>query len=245
LCAEKTIFEILTSDGGVSLMYDGNGGDNSFERVAIGKPAVKQITVNLLGSGAITDIQFEPSKCTLKKVVDFSTYKSGDAITTIGAGITVGAVNENNVVVAAMIFNTAVPTGGDIDLGTPNQSFGGPGIGNAGKKGKLFANKVAKGNALIITEDGVASNPDDNAKGGTITFTFPKPYVYVDSIGLLDNDEGTSFTVYTSDGGITQIVDGNGGDNSFELVKIGKPGVTKIVVLSNGSGAITEINSCA
>jgi hypothetical protein len=187
LCAEKTVFEIRTADGGVSVIYNGNGGDNSFESVSIGKPAVKQITVNFLGSGAITDLRFEPFTCNATKIVDFSAFKAGDVVTSLGAGITVAAANENNDAVAAMIFNTAIPTGGDTDLGTPNQSFGGPGIGNAGKKNKLFANSAAKGNALIITEDGDASDPDDNGKGGTITFTFAKP-IYVDSIGLLDND---------------------------------------------------------
>jgi hypothetical protein len=56
--------------------------------------------------------------------------------------------------------------------------------------------------------------------------------------------EGTSFTLYTADGGVSQVIDGNGGNNSFELVKFGKHCVSKIVVTMNGSGALTELNLC-
>ena len=59
-------------------------------------------------------------------------------------------------------------------------------VGFAGKPNKLFRNIDAQGNVIIISEDGDASDPDDNRFGGTFTFDFYPP-VDIDSIGLLDN----------------------------------------------------------
>lgn len=127
-------------------------------------------------------------------VLDFSAFSAGDLVSALGDGVTVFAMKKTSamsplVATQAMIFDSANPTGGDVDLGTPNQSFGtgGPGIGKAGKKGKLFANSQAHGKVLIISEDNNAVNPDDNQFGGALVFIFDPPR-YVDSIGLLDND---------------------------------------------------------
>jgi hypothetical protein len=241
---EGTIFEVMTVDGGSAKLSDYSGGDNSFQNVAIGKPSVKELTVTFIGSGAISKISFEKTSCKLSPVADFSKYVAGDVVSDLGNGLTVAAFKDVGDNATAMIFDTAAPTGGDIDLGCPNKDFGGPGVGKAGKKGKLFANSVPKGKALIISEDDVASNPDDRGAGGFLVFKFTKP-TYIDSIGLLDNDESTLFTVTSKDGGISHFFDSNGGDNSFELVKISKPGVIQLTVVFLGSGAITEINTCA
>jgi len=69
-------------------------------------------------------------------------------------------------------FNSSQPTGGDWDLGTPNQDFGGPGIGGGGGFGQPGANMASLGNLLIAAEntidannDGLLDSPDDNATG--------------------------------------------------------------------------------
>jgi hypothetical protein len=142
-----------------------------------------------------------------------------------------------------MVFDSSNPSGGDSDLGTPNVSFGGPGIGKAGKIGKLFENRDPQGNVLIVSEDNDASDPDDNGYPSKLVFTFASP-LFIDWIGLLDNDEGTTFTIETSDGGSTTIANWNGGNNSFESVKVGKPGVTKLTVDLGGSGALSDISVC-
>ena len=157
----------------------------------------------------------------------------------------------------AMIFNSSNPTGGDLDLGTPHSAVaGGPGVGFAGKPNQLFSNIAAQGNVLIVSEDGNVTEPDDNQFGGTITFDFDPP-VDIDSIGLLDNgafqpqalwlsdshtasllelaDQTTTFYVQTSDGGTTEMINENGGNNSFEQVAIGKPQVAQLVVTLDGS----------
>jgi hypothetical protein len=75
----------------------------------------------------------------------------------------------------------------DFDLGTPHESFpGGVGVGVAGAMGSLWENSIAHGKVLIISEDGDSSDPDDNRKGGVLTFDFSEPQP-IDSIGLLDN----------------------------------------------------------
>ncbi len=78
---------------------------------------------------------------------------------------------------AAVVFDSSDPSGGDDDLGTPNENFGGPGVGDAGET----TNKVALGHILIIAEDlvdknpadGLVDDPDDaDNKGAYIDFDF-------------------------------------------------------------------------
>ena len=54
-----------------------------------------------------------------------------------------------------LIFDSSDPTGGDVDLGTPNEAYGGPGVGNAGA-----SNDTPMGNVAIIAEDLVDNNDD-------------------------------------------------------------------------------------
>jgi len=63
----------------------------------------------------------------------------------------------------------------DPDLGTPNESFGGPGKGKAGEKGSEYENKEPRGMILIISEDDNSNNPDDHGKGGVLQFDFDSP----------------------------------------------------------------------
>jgi hypothetical protein len=208
---------------------------------------VKELLITFGGGGGITELHFKQTSCILENIVDFSGLKPGKTITNhIAMGVTtsIQAYNATGKPAQAMIFDSAKPTGGDFDLGTPHISFQGPGKGKAGKKGKLFQNSDPKGNILIISEDGDENNPDDNANGGFLVFQFSEP-IYLDSVGLLDNDDSTLFSVTSEDGSESHTYNANGGNNSFELVKIGKPAVTQLVVTFAGSGAITEINTCA
>ena len=247
LFAEGTVFNIVTCDGGGSIYINGNGGNNSFENVAIGKPSVKELLVTFGGSGGITDLQFKASSCMLENIADFSVLKPGETVTTLtttSITTSIQAYDAEGKPAKSMVFDSSSPTGGDFDLGTPHTSFDGPGKGKAGKKGKLFQNSDPKGNVLIISEDGEETDPDDDANGGFLVFQFSEP-IYVESVGLLDNDDSTLFSVTSADGSESHTYNANGGNNSFELVKIGKPAVTQLVVTFAGSGAITEINTCA
>ena len=246
---EGVSFTIETTDGGSSTITDWNGGNNSFENVKIGKPGVTKLTVDFGGSGAITNLQFDPpSTCpSSRSILLLDSYTAGDTISDFGNGVTVQATKSDSIgnwgTGSAMVFDSSNPSGDDSDLGTPHVSFGGPGIGKAGKSGKLFENRDPQGNVLIVSEDNDASDPDDNQYPSSLVFTFASP-IYIDSIGLLDNDDGTTFTIETSDGGSATIANWNGGNNSFESVKVGKPGVVKLTVDLSGSGAITDITAC-
>jgi len=246
---EGVKFYIETSDGDSTSWYNGNGGDNSYEDVQIGKPSVVFLEITFHGSGAIANLAFSPTVspfCSRESLVSFDSLEVGSSVSDLGSGMTVSAQKRNRkvgplVAGEAMIFDSQNPTGGDFDLGTPHNSVGGPGMGNAGKPKRLFPNIEPQGRVLIISEDNDGSDPDDNKFGGVLTFVFGTP-IDLDSMGLLDNNQGAMFEIFTSDGGISSIENYNGGHNSFELVKIGKPQVTKIVVTFYGSAAITQIN---
>ena len=85
----------------------------------------------------------------------------------------------------AMIFDSANITGGDVDLGTPNVDFGGPGIGVGGGLGAPGVNANALGNVLILSEDNDSADPNDRSEGGTFIFDFDSS-VSVEQIELLD-----------------------------------------------------------
>ena len=159
----------------------------------------------------------------------------------IGYGITVTTNDPVNH--PAMIFDSANPTGGDLDLGTPNQDFGGPGIGFGGASGQPGQNDVAEGKILIISEDGDSSDPDDNATGGTITFNLANP-LGIKSLTLIDVETFESYSVraYDETNSLINSVNMNGlGDNSRIPVSLNADAVSRLEVQFAGSGGIANI----
>ena len=156
------------------------------------------------------------------KTIDFSGYQAGDNLSALGVGhgTTVQAFKRDYnpkrnpwqpmVPATAMIFDSSNPTGEDPDLGTPNEDFGGPGVGVAGKQGSPVENKFPRGNVVIISEDDNSSDPDDHVWGGTLLFTFDVP-VDLKEVGLLDNEEGTIFTAHLASGATVQKIAGERG----------------------------------
>ncbi|MEM9219978.1 MAG: pre-peptidase C-terminal domain-containing protein [Cyanobacteria bacterium P01_F01_bin.150] len=153
--------------------------------------------------------------------IDFDTssqgdLSAGDVVTDQFEGLNVEAADD----LTAMIFDSANPTGGDSDLAS-----------------------LTLGNILIISEDGDSTDPDDNAKGGTLMFDWDG-VVNVESLGLLDIEEaGGMVTLYGADDiTVLATVDIPGlGDNSIQSLDIGTTDVGKMDVLLAGSGAIAEI----
>lgn len=148
----------------------------------------------------------------------------------------------------AMIFDSSSPTGGDSDLGSPNKDFGGPGVGNGGRRGHAGENSSALGKILIISEDGDTSDPDDNANGGRLIFTFDQP-TRIDQVQLLDIDDNSEI-------GTVKAYDGDGhlltsssmravGDNGFQTLDVGAQGARKLEVKFPKSGALPAIVFCA
>lgn len=127
--------------------------------------------------------------------IDFDGFQTGEIVTDLGNGISLTTMKRKfrggpMIAGFACIFDTDAPTGGDWDLGTPNEDFGGPGKGKAGKAGSPVQNDQALHKVLIISEDDIATEtPDDHRFGGMFVFDFAQP-TSLTSIGLLDN-EGT------------------------------------------------------
>jgi hypothetical protein len=176
-------------------------------------------------------------------------------------GFRPGAGFANN---SAIVFDSSCGGGGpancsgqDPDLGTPNQTFGGPGAGAGGESGAPYKNDTPLGNVAIVAEDLVDGNndkliddPDDaDEQGQYIEFDF-EPLkrtrsVTVNSATYVDNDEGefnAQFEFYgpgtlnPSTVGITAV-----GDNGVNTLPFGIEGVDRMRIVLNGSGAVDNV----
>ena len=174
-------------------------------------------------------------------------------------GLTIsGESNHGNRTGDVIIFDSSNPSGGDWDLGTPNEAYGGPGRGSAGTD-PAGRNDVAEGNIIILAEnvndgngDGLVDNPDDDAAGGTITFDFANP-ITIQAFTMVDLDDHANniITLTFADGrpdlvvSVPQI-----GNNSRKIVTTKEAdgsdadGVIRATVTFSGSGGIAGICYC-
>lgn len=149
----------------------------------------------------------------------------------------------------AMIFNTANPTGGDFDLGAPNEAYGGPGIGIGGGPAMPGYNNAPLGKVLIVAESNNSSYPDDSANGGTLIFTFDYP-VRIDDVRILDIDDvnaAGTIKAYKDTAGVNLIATGKMkgfGDNSVQTVAVNGSEVRRLEIKFPQSGAVASIVSC-
>ncbi|MCA9770950.1 MAG: DUF4215 domain-containing protein, partial [Myxococcales bacterium] len=147
-------------------------------------------------------------------------------------------------------FDSANPTGGDNDLGTPNQAFGGPGVGAGGAS----TNMKALGNLLISAEnvvdqnhDGLVDSPDDDAGGALLVFTFDRPMclIDVDLVDVESNEAPASFSSFDGDGNLIGTVEALGlGDNSYQSLVLNVCGVKTLKVRLLGSGGMDNLRLC-
>jgi hypothetical protein len=164
---------------------------------------------------------------------------------------------------AALLYDSDCPgkcTGRDTDLGTPNQDFGGPGIGDGGKAGSPTQNDEALHNLLIVASyltdvnpaDGLVDDPNDQKNTTTsmeLDFAAFAP-VSVRGLKLVDvgdTESPAKIELFDEIGNLILAVqpphaEGNG------LAKVQLPaneGVWKAVVTLKGSGGIDDIHlSC-
>lgn len=182
--------------------------------------------------------------------LDFDSLAAGTVLADQFEGISISTNRSHGV----MVFDSTNPTGGDDDLGTPNEVFGGPGVGPGGESG-TGENSVALGNVIIISEDGDSSDPDDEGNGGKIFFNFDNP-TNVSYIYFLDQDnDGRAANVTLTDGDGNEIAsedvvvpNENGanhyGDNGVYKVDLDATGVRNMTVTLPGSGAIASLFFC-
>tara|TARA_R110002050_G_scaffold102463_1_gene211070 strand:+ start:816 stop:1604 length:789 start_codon:yes stop_codon:yes gene_type:complete len=145
------------------------------------------------------------------------------------------------------ILNSALVVEGensDLDLGTPNEYYGGPGVGHGGEPNMIGENAVFLGNLLIISEKN--THADDYAGGGNITFSFAQPMslAYIDFVDI-DLDEVDGYVVaYDRDGGIImkQAILALGNNAYIKLV-FEVLNVKKLVVHFAGSGGMLMVST--
>ncbi|MCI5065572.1 hypothetical protein MRY87_07605 [bacterium] len=152
--------------------------------------------------------------------------------------------------------NPADCSGGDPDLGSPNEIYGGPGRGVGGA-----SNRTPLGNILIIPEntidansDGIVDEPDDSASGGIINFEFSSP-VQVQSLQFLDVEveaglaEQIEVIGFKPNGDVAFAPPSSPalGDNSFAEIQMPYHGtVVKRLQLTfdDTSGSVAELKYC-
>lgn len=192
--------------------------------------------------GIAQDLSFE---------YDFDTeqaFTAGDDAATLNAAYAALGVQISTPVVGgleeaanrAMIFDTANPTGGDFDLGTPHGSLG---QGRGRGEGAGTGNDTPLGNVLIISEDGDSADPDDNADGGVLRLDWTARPVRLTGVNLLDIDRDEDVTVQTGIGG-GEIATYNAtasGDNSYQTVAIAGEFADQLSVNFEHSGAIAGV----
>jgi Ca2+-binding RTX toxin-like protein len=155
----------------------------------------------------------------MTKTIDFNNLSSGTVVDNEyqSDGVTIQAWTAGGTGDRAMIFDTANPTGGDYDLATSNL-----------------------GNALIVSEDGDSSDPDD-AIGGTFRFCFADG-ADVQSLTFLDNEEGATVRFYNEHGQLiaTRQIPTTG-DNGQHIATFDVDGVYTMDVQLHGSGAVDNL----
>ena len=204
-------------------------------------------------------------------VIDFEGLSAGTVVTELSVGQGISGCTTNKTIPvtsqngffgseAAIVFDSDCPPAGgcftDPDLGTPNQDFGGPGIGAGGMSGSPFANDVALGNLLILAENKIDSNgddlvdePDDADVPGRVALNLmnlgPKG-AKVNSVTLVDVelDEGENPATVTllGDGppSVLALVD-TGNNGVFTIAGIALEGVKTIEVDLKGSSALASV----
>jgi len=170
-------------------------------------------------------------------------------------GFTVSGVNRGGGPNSVIIFDTENPTGGDDDLGTPNESCGGPGVGvggtctTCGIPDASGPNCVPLGKALIIPEyitdangDNLVDDPNDEEGGGKIMFSFDQNIVPV-SITILDIDDAENVDFAMRNDTLVVVVPATDlGDNSSQTLNLQGYGQFNDLLLEfSGSCAIAEL----
>jgi hypothetical protein len=135
----------------------------------------------------------------------------------------------------AILFDSAAPTGEDFDLSTP---------------GYGWQNRTPEGKLLIIAEDdegldrfGFVTDPDDEARGGTIFFRFDQPVVLAE-LTLIDVDpsETAAMRCYGDREMLDWATVPGMGDNARQVIGFGAEPVTELQVDLRGSAGIASLS---
>jgi len=196
--------------------------------------------------------------------LDLEALPAGTIVSTVfgdgGSGpITVQGVSPLLGGNVALIFDSSNPTGGDTDLGSPNQACGGPGIGGNVGPGTPYENRTALEHILIIAAnlvdgngDGLVDNPDDIDQtaidGAYITIGFEAlGTVTARGIRVIDidgNGPNPRVELFGEDGSLLAVfpLPNDMPNNGVASIDFGDvPGVARMVVHLNGSGGLDTV----
>ncbi|MGF1537381.1 MAG: 5'-nucleotidase C-terminal domain-containing protein [Elainellaceae cyanobacterium] len=162
----------------------------------------------------------EPAPEPINLDFDGADLAAGAIVSDQFEGVVISSADEGK---PAMLFDSENPTGGDFDLQSDDLGL-----------------------VLIISEDGDSSDPDDNARGGTLSFDFASG-VSLESVDILDNEEDESFiTLYGEDDAtvlnVVQIAAGvNNGLQTVSLGAVSDSLVGRMDVTFENSGAVANV----
>jgi hypothetical protein len=208
--------------------------------------------------------------------IDFEGLQSGETITSLSVGNGISGCNLKGTVEvtsfnsifsseAAIVFDSTCPLDPfvycdeeDDDLGAPNETFGGPGVGTGGEMGQPHENGEILGMVAVLAKDKVDSNPadglvddpDDADVPGEYTFDFSgidSRGVTVSSVTIMDvefdENEDPAEVILKRNGGppaVFTLIDT--GDNGVAVIDtIGIPNVHEMVVKVRGSSALAAV----
>ena len=211
-----------------------------------------------LVAAVLVVLSFQPSGAT---VVDFNGLAAGTVIAgespaggTVSekpfAEFALSCVNNGHGPHSLVLFDSANPTGGDDDLGTPNVDFDGPGVGWGGTSGRPGENNVSWGNLLIVAEnvndcdhDGLVDDPDDEAGGGVIVFDFEQAVVVMRVVLVdIDYDETAAVRLYDGAGLAATLPAQTLGNNSIQtLYGEAHAGIYRMEIEFSSSAAVGEV----
>lgn len=199
---------------------------------------------NLLNVRLLPDTSYQFPTIDFERTAVGARLAAGNRITDQFAAFGLTVTTSQPTKQSAMIFDSSNAKGSYRDLGTPNSSFGGPGQGSGGAKGKPGENGSALSNVLIVSKSNNSSPLDDDESGGTLIFKFDHP-AHLDEVHLLDIDKaGSVIRLYAAGGSlIASHAVANRGTNSFQIVTLDASHVSRMEIGLAGGGAVTSVVS--
>lgn len=137
-------------------------------------------------------------------------------------------------------FDSNRPAEGYQRLGSPNEDYGGKGVGKGGLRGKSGTNALPLGKVLVLA--GSTGKPDDADAAGTIEFSWKDP-VYVQDVQLLDVAAAGGSVVALDERGkeIASFAIENLGRNSYQEIRVEKDDVARLAVNLPNGAAVAEL----
>lgn len=159
---------------------------------------------------------------------------------TITAGSSKGSRTPN-------LFDSSNPVSSDRDLGTPNEDFGGPGIGAEGGANSPYVNFIPQNNILIVQNPRESEPNDNNEKGTYLEFDLSDfNGVTLQGITVMDkepNQRNKKIKLFGQSGNLLGTVDiPNVGDNGITTLDLSAfEEVYTLRVILDGSGAVASL----